>query len=63
MCPISNSLFKGYEENIKMSKRLMCGFKKYDTTNFLQAKLCFGITTNTHQSIQSHCKDCNDKSV
>ena len=46
-----------------MSKRTMSDFKTSDTKILLQTKICFGITTNTHQSIRSHCKDRNDKSI
>ena len=39
----------------------MCGLKKYNIKILTQTKICFGVTTNTHQSIRSYCKDRNDK--
>ena len=60
--PINNSSFQSYEENITKTKRMMCGLKKYDMKILTQTKICFGVTTNTHQSIRSNCKVRNDKS-
>ena len=39
----------------------MCGLKKYDMKMLTQTKICFGVTTNTHQPIRSNCKVSNDK--
>ena len=61
--PISNSSFQCYEENITKSKRMVCGLNTYDTKILLQTKICVGVSTNTHQSTRSHCKDRNNKSV
>ena len=40
---------------------MICGLKKCDIKILTQTKICFGVTTNTHQSIRSYCKDRNDK--
>ena len=60
--PISNNLFQNYDENINKTKKMMCGLKKYDMKILTQTKICFGVTTNTHQFICSNCKVSNDKS-
>ena len=60
--PGSNSSFQNYEKNITKSKRMMRGLKKYDIKILTQTKIYCGITTNTHQSIRSYCKDRNDQS-
>ena len=59
---ISKSRFQIYEENISKIKRMMCGLKKDDIKILTQTKIYCGITTNTHQSIRSYCKDRNDQS-
>ena len=41
-----------------MSKRMVRGLKIM-IKHLLQTKICFGVTTNTHQSISSYCKDRN----
>ena len=46
--PISNSSFKGYEMNVTMSKRMICGVKQYDTKYLLNTKTYFGVTTDIH---------------
>ena len=40
----------------------MYGLKKYDMKILTQTKICFGVTTNTHQFIRSNCKVSNEKS-
>ena len=42
-----------------MSKRMVRGLKIM-IKHLLQTKICFGVTTNTHQSIRSYCKVRND---
>ena len=41
---------------------MMCGLKKYDIKILTQTKICFGVSTNTHQSIRSNCFRTTDKS-
>ena len=47
---------------------MMCGFENCNIKILLQTEIFFGVTTNTHQTIcshckeKNHCKDRNDKS-
>ena len=59
---ISNSSFKNCNENVNKTNRMMCGLKKYDIKILTQTKICFGVSTNTHQSIRSNCFRTTDKS-
>ena len=41
---------------------MMCDLKKYDIKKLTQAKICVGVTTNTHHFIRSNCKVSKEKS-
>ena len=41
----------------------MCGLKGMIPKFYFKQKICVGVTTKIHQSIRSHCKFRNVKSV